>query len=189
MRPYTMTEPLHTERLMLRLMRADDLNDIYSYQSDPDACRYLPYEPRSREAVRQNLEVHSKRNTIAEPGDYLRLAIQSRLTSKVLGELYFRLDSTVNRSAEVGWALHPEQHGKGFAAEAASALLDFAFDRVGIHRIFAKLDVRNSASAELCTRLGMRREALFIDDEFAKGEWTSTAIYAVLEREWAARQS
>jgi RimJ/RimL family protein N-acetyltransferase len=77
--------------------------------------------------------------------------------------------------------------GRGYAAEAATAVLELAFGRLGLHRVFAELDPRNVASIRLCSRLGMRHEAEFLENMWFKGEWADTGVYAVLAREWAAR--
>ena len=79
--------------------------------------------------------------------------------------------------------MHPAFQGRGLAAEGASALLDLAFGRLAAHRVYAHLDVRNAASARLCERLGMRREATMLEDEFDDG-WQDSATYAMLRREW-----
>jgi aminoglycoside 6'-N-acetyltransferase len=68
--------------------------------------------------------------------------------------------------------------------EAARAVLDVAFGRLGLHRVRAVLDPRNHPSAALCTRLGMREEARFVEDLWFKGAWGDTGIYAILDREW-----
>ena len=71
--------------------------------------------------------------------------------------------------------------------EAARAVLELAFNELGLHRASAVLDPRNDSSAALCTRLGMREEAHFVEDAWFKGAWGDTAIYAILDREWASR--
>lgn len=71
--------------------------------------------------------------------------------------------------------------------EAAGAVLEIAFNGLGLHRASAVLDARNDASAALCMRLGMRDEAHFVEDLWFKGGWGDTTIYAILDREWAAR--
>ena len=63
-------------------------------------------------------------------------------------------------------------------------MLDLAFDEIGLHRVYAELDPRNDASIALCTRLGMRPEALFVEHMMFKGDWADTAIYGILAREW-----
>jgi RimJ/RimL family protein N-acetyltransferase len=84
--------------------------------------------------------------------------------------------------------LHPDFQGRGYAREAAGAVLDFVFETLNPHRVQAFLDARNAASAALCERLGMRREATILEEEYDKGEWADTAVYGVLRREWAARR-
>jgi RimJ/RimL family protein N-acetyltransferase len=105
----------------------------------------------------------------------------------VIGDVYFTIKSTADATCEIGWTLHPDHAGQGYMTEAAGAVLDVAFNDLGLHRARALLDARNDASARLCTRLGMREEAHFVEDLWFKGEWSDTAIYAVLDREWAAR--
>jgi aminoglycoside 6'-N-acetyltransferase len=107
----------------------------------------------------------------------------------VIGDLLVRAGQLGDRQAEIGWAFNPEYHGRGFATEAARELLVLAFAELSMHRVFAQLDPRNTASAKLCERLGMRREAHFHQDIWFKGEWGDTAIYALLASEWRAGQA
>ena len=67
--------------------------------------------------------------------------------------------------------------------------IDWAFDALGVHRMTAVVDTRNQMSARLAKRLGMRFEAVHVDDERFKGSWTSTWGYALLEREWRAARA
>ncbi|HZK58314.1 MAG TPA: GNAT family protein, partial [Cryobacterium sp.] len=82
--------------------------------------------------------------------------------------------------------LHPDNQGRGFALEGARALLEFAFTEIGAHRVMARLSPENGSSVALCGRLGMRREARFVESEIFKGEWSDLAIHAILRREWEA---
>jgi aminoglycoside 6'-N-acetyltransferase len=67
-------------------------------------------------------------------------------------------------------------------------MLDYAFGTLGLHRVYAELDPRNTASVALCGRLGMREEGYLREDMWLKGEWSDTGVYAVLASEWAARK-
>jgi RimJ/RimL family protein N-acetyltransferase len=87
---------------------------------------------------------------------------------------------------EIGFVLHPDHHGHGYATEATRPLLEFGFATVGLHRIIGRLEARNLASARVLEKLGMRREALLIENEWVKGEWQSELDYAILDREWRA---
>jgi RimJ/RimL family protein N-acetyltransferase len=67
-------------------------------------------------------------------------------------------------------------------------LVAFGFSIVGCHRIYARCDGRNEASARVMERLGMRQEAHFRDHRHIKGRWDDELIYAILDHEWEARR-
>jgi RimJ/RimL family protein N-acetyltransferase len=71
----------------------------------------------------------------------------------------------------------------------AAEMLRVGFDELGLHRVIGRLDARNAGSAAVLERLGMRREALLVDNEWVKGEWTSELVYALLAAEWAGSRS
>jgi RimJ/RimL family protein N-acetyltransferase len=185
--PYEFTGPVQTARLVIRTMAIQDVDDIHAYQSREDVCRYLPYGPRSREEVAEKVARYSTALAIAGQGDYWQLAVE-RVTEpgRVIGDVYFSLESTTNSIGEIGWTLHPAYSGRGHMTEAAQAILDIAFSGIGVHRVFARLDPDNHASAALCRRLGMREEGYFKQDVWFKGEWRDTSIFAILAPEWEA---
>ena len=78
----------------------------------------------------------------------------------------------------------PRHGGKGFATEAAYALVDWAFTAADIHRVIGRTEARNAGSVRVLEKLGMRREAYLVENEWVKGEWQSELVYAVLDREW-----
>jgi len=178
--------PIRTERLVLRAVRPDDLDDMLTYYSDEDVARHLPFGPFDRTATESKVErlCANTHPTVAE--DVLSLAIEHEGTA--VGDLMLRLKAGEPPSvAEVGWVMNPAYGGRGLATEATRALLDLAFEHYGLHRVFAQLDPRNITSARLCERLGMTKEAHLRQDWFGKGEWTDTAIYGLLREEWSAR--
>lgn len=175
--------PLEGPRITLDLLRPDDFEALYAIQSDPDVCRYLLYEPRSAEKVREVLARDAAATRLAEPDDYVQPAIRDA-TGLMVGTMYFKITSVDDRSAEIGWLLAPGSQGRGYAAEAAGLLLDLAFGELGLHRVSAELDPRNDASVALCLRLGMRHEAHFREHMWFKGDWADTGVYAILEHEW-----
>jgi RimJ/RimL family protein N-acetyltransferase len=188
--PYEFAGPLRTSRLVLRTMTTDDVDDIHAYQSRADVCRYLTFEPRSRDEVAAKVTQYSTALALAGDGDYWQLAIErAGQSGRVIGDLYFTIKSMTSAAGEIGWTLHPGFTGHGYMTEAAGTLLDIAFDRLGLHRVSAELDPRNSASLSLCERLAMRKEAHFVENLWFKGGWGDTVIYAILDREWADRST
>ncbi|WP_460665146.1 GNAT family N-acetyltransferase [Kribbella swartbergensis] len=178
--------PLRTERLDLRPHRMDDLDDLFAFHSRPEVVRYTPWPVRDREQTRVALEAKLTQDTLTQPGQWLVLAIELRETGTVIGEVLLKWASEADRQGEIGYALHTDYQGKGYASEAARELLRLGFEELGLHRICAILDDRNTPSALLLERLGMRREGHLIECAFFKGEWANEYIYALREDEWRA---
>lgn len=177
--------PLTTERLTLRLFEPGDVDDMVAYQGRDDVARYLYRPARTREQCAEVIARVSAATTWQADGDSLVLAIHRRTGGGVIGEIVLRLASRPARQAEIGWVLHPGHEGHGYATEAARAVATLAFERLGTHRLFARLDADNAGSARLCERLGMRREGHFIDnDVHPDGRWGSEYVYAVLAAEF-----
>ncbi|HEX6510428.1 MAG TPA: GNAT family protein [Chloroflexota bacterium] len=185
---YRIESPIVTDRLVLRPFTLADLDDLYAIQSLPDVVKYLYWDVRSRSEVRAILEVKIKQTRLAAEGDALCLAITlpgaSGARSLVIGEVDLWWKSEQHRQGEIGFVLHPVHQGRGFAAEAADAMLELAFGQLRLHRVYGRTDLRNTASAALMRRLHMREEAHFVQNEIFKGEWSDELVFAILEDEW-----
>ncbi|MBN9154048.1 MAG: GNAT family N-acetyltransferase [Microbacterium sp.] len=180
--------PVDGVRTRLDLLREDDLDALHAIQSDPEVCRYLLYEPRTRDEVERRIAEDSTAMRLEKNDDYVQPAIRD-LDGTLLGTMYFHLTSVDDLTAEIGWLLGTPYQGRGHAREAAELVLEQAFDEVGLHRVYAELDPRNAASVALCLRLGMRHEAHFVEHMRFKGEWADTGVYAILDHEWRARRT
>ncbi|HVX53110.1 GNAT family N-acetyltransferase [Nocardioides sp.] len=183
------TYPIETERLVLRpIDPITDVDAIHAYRSLPEVCRYVPFEPQSRQEVAERLaDPEHVRSSIDAPGQALDLAIVLRETGAVVGDVLLMWRDETN--AEIGYVVHPDHVGRGIATEAAAPMLRFAFDPVhglGLHRVTARIDQRNPASAAVLRKLGMRQEAVLVENEWFKGEWSTEVDFAILDREWAA---
>lgn len=181
--------PIRTDRLVLRRFEITDEDDWYAIRSRDDVARYLYGEALTREGAHAEIERKRDLVILREEGDVLSLAVVEPNVSRVIGEVILRWRSRVHQQGEIGFVFHPDFGGKGYATEAAAAMLDLGFDGLGLHRIFGSCDARNRASAALMERLGMRREAHFIHNEIFKGEWGEELYFAILRDEWSARRT
>ncbi len=175
---------LRTERLLLRPFRQGDLDALTDTLGRPDVVRYLYWDVQTRDEVADLIARRMHLATLAKPGDRLVLAVERRDTGELAGDVVLGWDDSEHRQGEIGFVFSPAHHGKGFATEAAHATLRYGFDDVGLHRIYGRCDARNTASARVMERLGMRREAHLIENEWFKGEWGSELVYGMLDREW-----
>lgn len=178
--------PLETARLTLRPFVADDYEAMYAMQSDAEVARYLYGDPRSEDETRDLLTKKIAAARWTSEGDWLSAAVVERASGTTVGDLGLHWLSERDRTAEVGFIFDPRHQGKGFATEAAHALVDWAFTSAGFHRVIGRLEARNTASARVLEKLGMRLEAHLVENEWVKGEWQSELGYAILDREWKA---
>jgi len=179
--------PIRTPRLTLRPYRADDFDALYDIQSRPEVTRYLLFGARNRDEVRKSLRERAAATELDDEGGTLILAVVLPETGGVIGDVVLFWRSREHRLGEIGYIFHPDYGGQGYATEAAQVMLRLGFDELGLHRIIGRVDARNTASARVLERLGMRLEAHFIQNEIVKGEWTDEIVFAMLEDEWRAR--
>jgi RimJ/RimL family protein N-acetyltransferase len=181
------TLPIRTERLILRRFDGGDLDAFHAYHSLPETARFLPGPAKT---YTQSMErVGRYANFVFEKeGDWVALAIEAADDGGLQGEVVLKWLPGCGQG-EVGWTLAPGGRGKGYGTEAAAAMLRLGFEELGMHRIEARLDELNTASAELCCRLGMRQEARHVDKWHYKGQWATELIYAVLADEWRVDQA
>lgn len=173
---------LRTERLVLRTFRFGDEADVLAYRSRPEVCRYIPADPLNEKTAPDFIADRIKAVRMEADGDRMVFAVE--LDGLVIGDVLVRTAQITDGQAEIGWVFNPDFQGHGYATEAARELVRLSFDELGMHRVWAQLDPRNTASARVCERLGMRHEAHLRQDMWLKGEWTDSAIYAILEPEW-----
>ncbi|SDP14523.1 Protein N-acetyltransferase, RimJ/RimL family [Pedococcus dokdonensis] len=179
--------PITTERLVLRTLLPRDVDDVLAYRSQPDVVRYIPGDPRDREQVADMVAHYGTAGLIDEKRAHLTLAVDRG--GRVIGDVMLAFngpDGADGRQCELGWVFTPDVQGQGYATEAARALLKVAFSELGVHRVWAQLDGENTASARLCERLGMQREAYLVQGSWFKEQWTDLAIYAIRADEWSA---
>ena len=172
-----------TERLLLRPYSLDDYDAFHDLHGRDDVARYLPWETRDAEASRKALDRHQTA-VLEKDDDGMTLAGFDKESGRLVGEFVLFLRSVEHRGGEVGYVLHPDFWGRGLATEGARAMLEIGFDLLGMHRVIARIDARNTGSAAVLERLGMRREALLVKNEWFKGEWGDEADYALLDEEW-----
>ncbi|MGH2550890.1 MAG: GNAT family N-acetyltransferase [Thermomicrobiales bacterium] len=178
--------PIETKRLILRFNVEEDLDDVFAFHGRDDATRWIDFDTRTREEVRELLDRRQKNRRIEKDDDRLTFAVVERESNRVIGDIYFFVRSLESKQAEIGFIFNPDFHGRGYATEACEAVLALAFETYDLHRVYAECDVLNPPAFKLMERLGMRREAQFLENLWLKGQWSDSYVYAILAREWKA---
>ena len=183
------SSPIRADRLVLRPFVFADVDDLFAIQSHPDVVRYLYWDVRSPPEVAAVVRRRTSQTGLNADGDVLVLAVERCQDRRVIGDVSLWWRSVQHRQGEIGFVFHPDAQGQGYAGEAADALLDLAFGRLGLHRVYGRTDARNAASAALMRRLGMRQEAHLRHNEMFKGQWADELVFALLDDEWRERKA
>jgi len=179
---------LQTERLILRDFVETDWEAVLAYQQNPLYLRYNEWTERTAESVREFLQMflgHQKQ----EPRIKFQFAVTLKSTGQLIGNCGVRRDSAEAREGDIGYELNPNHWDKGYATEAARAVVQFGFSQMNLHRISASCVADNVGSAHVLEKLGMRQEGRLRESEYYKGRWWDTLLYAILDHEWLAEHA
>ncbi len=172
---------IETQRLLIRKFITDDLQDFYDYLSLSEIYRFEPGEPLMLEQTRELLAQRAQGNEF--------FAVELKENHKMIGHLYFaRVEPTEWQTYELGYIFNPSFQGKGYATEAAAALVDHAFTQLGVHRILARCDPENVASWRLLEKVGFIREGHFKQNHFFNRDengnplWRDAYEYAIRKK-------
>lgn len=180
--------PIEVDELLLRRVEYSDATDLFEIYSNPEVARYQFFEPWTPEQIEQF--VYSQSDVFAgDPGVPFVLVAVLRSDNKVIGDCQITINSVEDQQGEIGFTFNPEFSGRGFATRTINTALGYGFTHLNLHRIMAAVDVRNERSWRLMERIGIRREAHFIHDNFVDREWIDDYVYAMLEDEWQAKNS
>lgn len=182
--------PVRTDRLTIRRATADDLEATWAIRRLDTVAQWVGSAPHT-------LEEYA--TAYLEP---LRMAdtLIVELDGEVIGDLMIDIqdgwsqkevaDRARGSQAELGWTMHPDHGGHGYATEAVAELMRICFEELGLRRVFALCFSDNEASWRLMERLRMRRESHNVGDSLHRERgWLDGYSYALLADEWRAQRS
>jgi RimJ/RimL family protein N-acetyltransferase len=146
-------EPLTTERLRLRRSRPEDADVISAYRTDPEVHRYQGWERTDPQGVRAEIEDMAARAP-GSPGGWVQLSVEDKATGQLVGDVGLSPAEDEPGVIKVGYTISPKFQGKGYATEAVSALVDYAFDVLGADIVRAYASADNAASIRVAEKAG-----------------------------------
>ncbi|GAA0337777.1 GNAT family protein [Bacillus carboniphilus] len=172
---------INTDRLTIRKFVMDDWKSVYEYTSNADVMEYIPEgvfsESDAQAFVLKNSGDDAKKFPVL-------LKDQNELIGHIVFEKYFG-----DHTYEIGWVFNPKFYNKGFASEAAYAVLDYGFNELKLHRIIATCQPENIGSYRVMEKIGMRKEGHFKKCIPSGDEWWDEYYYAILKEEWDMKNS
>jgi RimJ/RimL family protein N-acetyltransferase len=172
---------IKTDRLLIRTLEMKDKEAFFEYRSMPEIYQYQSWRPKIisevEELINENIAV-----SLNIPNTWLQVAVCLN-EEQMIGDIgiHFMEDGY---QVEIGYTLSPEYQGKGYALEAVTAVINYAFTDLKKHRITASVDPDNLKSIKLLERIGFRKEGHFIKSFLMNDQWYDDYIYALLEDEW-----
>lgn len=172
------TEPIVTARLIIRSFQKDDWQAVATYTTMPAVMEFIGDGVDTLEEAKAWVTKNATGEAIR--GYALILKADQQLIGHMIFHPWF-----APQTYEIGWVLHPDYHRRGYASEAAVALLHYGFEEMGLHRIIATCQPENPASYGVMEKIGMRREGHFRQCIHRGGDlWWDEYFYAMLAKEW-----
>ncbi|MED3942225.1 GNAT family protein [Priestia megaterium] len=167
---------IETNRLLIRKFNYEDWQEVYAYTSDANVMKYIPEGIFSKDEAKKFVNENTKENVKNFP---VVLKDEKILIGHIVFFNYFG-----DHTYEIGWVFNALYHQKGYASEAAKAIVDYGFNTMKLHRIIATCPPENTSSYRVMEKIGMRREGYFKKCILTEKGWWDEYYYAVLKEEW-----
>lgn len=170
---------IRTERLLLRPFRAADFDAVHAYASDPEITRWAGWGPNTPEdtAVFLGLAIMS---ATEQPPRAHRFAVVRTDDDALIGSAELHVTDVENRCGSLGYLIARPAQRRGYATEAARALLAHGLGELGLHRVVATCDPDNAGSIGVLRAIGMLQEGHLRDHFLIRGEWRDRLLFAAL---------
>ncbi|MDQ0469531.1 GNAT family N-acetyltransferase [Labrys wisconsinensis] len=175
---------LVTARLRLRQFRTEDVDAMHECFANPEAMRFWNTPVHTK---RLETERAVQRFIDCTPSYYRFWAVAEAGTDRCLGLVNYHDGHIRSRRVAIGYIVDPARHRQGIAAEAVSAMLEFCFGELGLHRVQALIHPDNTPSRALVEKLGFRCEGRLRDNLRVGDEWRDDMLYALLATERPSR--
>jgi len=171
---------LETERLQLRRVVNDDVNEIFALRSDKETMKYIPRPlVKTKEDALEHIALIDSK---IDNNEGINWAITLKNDPKLIGLIgHYRIKPEHYR-AEIGYMLLPEYHGKGIITEAIKETVKYGFEIMKLHSIEAVIDPKNLASEKVLQKSGFVKEAHLKENECFEGRFLDTVIYSILNK-------
>lgn len=173
-------QELETERMILRKITRDDVQDMFEYCSDPKMTPYVTWPTHT--SLDDTMKFIGAIENHYLNGEVAPLGIEDKQTRKLIGTCGFVSWNMNHSRAEVAYAIASLYWGQGYMTEAIKAIIQFGFDR-NLVRIEARCHPDNIGSARVMEKCGMIYEGILRKHLFAKGKFEDLKIYSIINDE------
>jgi ribosomal-protein-alanine N-acetyltransferase len=178
---------IETDRLTLRDLALSDFDAVHEYASDPLVTRYTSFGPNSIEETGEFL-ARSTEAILAAPRRVYTFAVVERATSRLIGSCGLQSCDSTDQHFAFGYCFNRNFWRQGFGKEAAGAVVQFGFERLNAHRLWAHVFAGNMASVRILEGLAFRQEGLALQSLYLRNSWHDILSFAQLRSEYRRRK-
>ena len=170
---------IETKNLIIRNHLEPDWKYLYDYLSLPEIYEYEPGKPIS---IEESKSLSSER---CKGNDFY--AVVQKNDKHMIGHLYFHhVEPKHFMTWELGYIFNPKFQNQGFCTEASSAVIEYAFKEMDVHKVVAFCNPKNIPSWKVLEKIGMEREGFFKQKAFFRKDdegnplWHDCYAYGIL---------
>lgn len=168
---------IETERLLLRQIVPNDLENVFNGLSHPEVIKYYGVNFHSLETTNEQMEWFKN---LEKSNSGIWWAICSKDSNEFYGAGGLNDVDKANKKAEIGFWLLPNYWGFGFMKEAMPKICKYGFEQMNLHRIEGFVDSDNTNCKNGMAKLNFKHEGTMTDCEFKNGKFLSLDIYALI---------
>ena len=178
-------EPILTERLVIREVIRSDKEALMHYERNPEQLELMLFSLKDEGEVDGFLDRAIADSTADKRASYnLAVSLRGDPLDSCVGCVSL-MDIGENLSqAEIGYFFRSDVRGRGYGTESARALVNFGFGKLGLHRIWGMCHVRNSGSARVMEKIGMKHEGTLREHARLRDHYRSSHVFGILQGEW-----
>ena len=180
------TNTIETERLILRRFEYTDDNAMLKNWVADEKIQSLYSEPvySTKDAVRELLD---KYIGSYEKNDYYRWAVIEKKSGECIGQIAYFLVDSKNHFAEIEYCIGSDFQCKGFATEAAKAIIAYGFDKINLHKVQICTKTINKPSKRVIEKCGFTYEGTLRDYFYMGGEYVGRLYFSILRNEYSGK--
>lgn len=168
------------ERIDLRTVEKEDIPFLKRNINDPKVRKDLgQYKPYNRKKEEEFVE-----NVASEKDDQIHLLITHSEDEERIGMISLFKINKNSGNAEIGLWITPEHQEEGYGTEATELIVQYGFDELRMHRLYARVFDDNPKSINIWERLNFKKEGEMREASFKDGIYINVLIYGILKKEW-----
>ncbi len=174
--PYPVIE---TARLTIRMVIKSDADDLYEICRRPESSQFSMWSPHK--TLKDTKDFIAFQHSLYRKRKCTFFVIEEKDTGTVIGTCSYVSFDDNYKVAEIGYSILSDLWNNGFATEAADALTGYAFECIGVQRVFARVLPQNEASVQVLLKIGMEFEGIHKKEYYYDGKVSDVEIYAITD--------